>query len=166
MEFEWDETKAQTNFVKHGVTFYEAQEIFDDPLSGLLSDPDHSNEEKRSVIIGMTDKNRLLFVSFAERDETIRIISAREATRKENAMRINPESDLDDELRPEYNEEDMKNMTRGKYVGRVKRKCPPTVQLEADVVGAFPDAAAVNEALRFLIRVTNQNLKTPPGESV
>ena len=83
MEFEWDETKAQTNFVKHGITFYEAQEIFDDPLSGLLSDPDHSTEEERAVIIGMTDKNRLLFVSFVERDETIRIISAREATRKE-----------------------------------------------------------------------------------
>ena len=81
-------------------------------------------------------------------------------------MHLNPESDLNDQLRPEYAEEDMKDMVRGKYAGRVKLPCPPTVQLEADVAGAFPDAAAVNEALRFLIRVTKQNAKEPaPGEA-
>ena len=73
-------------------------------------------------------------------------------------MKLNPESDLNDELRPEYTEADLKNRVRGKYVGRVERPCPPTVQLEADVVGAFPDAAAVNEALRFLIRITKENV--------
>ena len=81
-------------------------------------------------------------------------------------MNLNPESDLNDELRPEYTEEDMKNPVRGKYVGRVRRTCPPTVQLDADVVGAFLDAAAVNEALRFLIRVTRQNaMETAPSEA-
>ena len=57
--------------------------MFDDPLSGTLNDPDHSDDEDRFIIIGMTDANRLLFVSFTEHNETIRIIPLRDATRKE-----------------------------------------------------------------------------------
>ena len=77
---------------------------------------------------------------------------------QENVMKINPESDLNDELRPEYTEEDMKNMERGKYVGRVTRS-GPIVMLAPDVAQMFPDVDAVNEALRFLLRVTKQNVK-------
>jgi len=83
MKFAWNEAKARSNAIKHGVTFNEAQTVFDDVLSGTLDDPTHSDEEERFIIIGMTSANRLLFVSFIEREDTIRIISAREATRKE-----------------------------------------------------------------------------------
>ena len=83
MDFVWDEAKAKANLSKHGVTFEEAGQVFDDPLSGTLGDPDHSDDEERFILLGMTDANRLLVVSFTERDETIRIISARNATRKE-----------------------------------------------------------------------------------
>ena len=75
-------------------------------------------------------------------------------------MKPNPEADLNDELRPEYTEEEMKNMVRGKYAGRISRTVT-TVRLEPDVALAFPDAAAINEALRFLIRVTKENASSP-----
>ncbi len=83
MDFEWDEAKAETNLRKHGVTFLEASEVFRDPLSDTFDDPDHSDREDRFLIIGATGAGRLLFVAFTERDETLRIISAREATRQE-----------------------------------------------------------------------------------
>ena len=71
-------------------------------------------------------------------------------------MKTNPESDLDDELRPEYTDAEMQNMVRGKYAGRLA-KTVSLVTLEPDVALVFPDTAAVNEALRFLIRVTKAN---------
>ena len=70
-------------------------------------------------------------------------------------MKLNPESDLNDELRPEYTEEAMKNMVRGKHAGRFN-KTIAMVTLEPDVALIFPNSAAVNEALRFLIRVTKE----------
>ena len=86
MEFEWDETKARANASKHRVTFKEAEEVFRDRLSDTADDPDHSDEESRFVILGMTSANRLLYISFTERDDIIRIISAREATQKERKL--------------------------------------------------------------------------------
>jgi len=80
MKFAWSEAKAQSNAIKHSVTFEEATQVFYDTLSGTLDDPIHSDEEERFITIGMTFTNRLLFVSFIERDDTIRIISARQAT--------------------------------------------------------------------------------------
>ena len=71
-------------------------------------------------------------------------------------MKINPESDLNDELRPEYTEADLKNRVRGKYADRFA-PLPPTVTLEPDVAAAFPDAAAVNAALRSLMRQTKED---------
>ena len=84
LEFEWDEDKADANQKKHGVTFEEAAAVFADPLAAIFDDEAHSEEEQREIIIGHSDKNRLLLVSFTERAGAIRIISARRATKKEH----------------------------------------------------------------------------------
>jgi|SRR4051794_713862 len=81
--FEWDDAKAQSNQQKHGVSFVEAATAFADPLAAIFPDPDHSTDEVCEVIIGQSDRNRLLVVSFTERGESIRIISARVATPRE-----------------------------------------------------------------------------------
>jgi uncharacterized protein len=83
MEFEWDTSKAASNLNKHGVSFFEAQTVFDNPLAFIFEDEAHSITEHREIIIGHSDRNRLLLVSFTERPNAIRIISARLVTRKE-----------------------------------------------------------------------------------
>ncbi len=75
MEFEWDPAKAAQNREKHDVTFEEAASVFADTLSVTASDPDHSGEEDRFVIVGQSARRRLLIVAFAERGERIRIIT-------------------------------------------------------------------------------------------
>jgi uncharacterized DUF497 family protein len=83
MRFEWDENKAASNFNKHGVSFVEAVTVFGDPLSDTLPDPDHSLEERRFIIIGSSESGKILVVAHTDDGETVRIISAREATRGE-----------------------------------------------------------------------------------
>mgnify|MGYP002785061355 CR=1 FL=1 len=83
MEFEWDQAKAERNLNKHGVSFDEAATVFHDALAAIFQDDDHSDEEEREILIGYSEKGRLLIVSFTERGEAIRIISARKATRSE-----------------------------------------------------------------------------------
>ena len=81
MRFEWDDEKAQANIEKHGVTFGEATEVFYDPNALEDYDPEHSDEEERFFIIGMSSR-RLLYVVYAERaGDAVRIISARKADR-------------------------------------------------------------------------------------
>ena len=86
IHFSWDERKAHTNETKHDVSFEEAKSVFYDPFAQIIDDPDHSAEEKRYVILGMSRQARLLVVCHCYRDnaETIRIISARKATRTES----------------------------------------------------------------------------------
>ena len=81
--FEWDPQKAKSNPEKHGVSFEEASTAFQDTLSLTIDDPLHSMDEERVVLIGMSNKNRLLVVVHAEREDNIRIISARKATKEE-----------------------------------------------------------------------------------
>jgi hypothetical protein len=84
VRFEWDPEKAASNVAKHGVTFEEAQTVFQDDLFVAFEDPDHSQGESRLIILGQsTTKSRLLVVAYTERRKAIRLISAREATRKE-----------------------------------------------------------------------------------
>ena len=78
--FEWDENKAQQNLVKHGVSFIEAATVFLDPLSITVDDPDHSQGEQRYLIIGYSNRVRLLVVIHVDRGDNIRIISARHCT--------------------------------------------------------------------------------------
>ena len=81
--FEWDRVKARSNVLKHGVTFDEASTVFGDPLALLMADPDHSIGEQRFVLLGESNRHKLLVVSFAERPPRTRLISARRATRPE-----------------------------------------------------------------------------------
>ncbi|MBI4409197.1 MAG: BrnT family toxin [Gemmatimonadetes bacterium] len=84
LSFEWDPTKAAENLKRHGVSFYEAATVFRDPLSIEVPDPDHSVHEERLLLIGASERHRLLVVSFTVRGENrIRIISARRATPRE-----------------------------------------------------------------------------------
>ena len=78
--FEWDERKEKANRRKHGIGFNEAETVFYDLHSITIPDPDHSLDESRFIDIGASDKNRLLIVIYTERDDRIRIISARKAT--------------------------------------------------------------------------------------
>jgi hypothetical protein len=81
--FEWDPKKAESNAFKHGATFDEASTVFGDPLALVMPDPDHSHAEERFLLLGMSNRRRLLAVAFAERGARTRLISARGATRGE-----------------------------------------------------------------------------------
>ena len=86
--FEWDPAKARENLRKHGVSFEEAQTVFDDEQALQLDDPDHSDGEQRFVLLGLSAPLRVLLVvhSYREDDDVIRLISARKATRSERAQ--------------------------------------------------------------------------------
>jgi uncharacterized protein len=83
LEFEWDPVKAELNLKEHGVSFDEATTVFRDTLSITISDPDHSDSEDRFIDIGMSHRMQMLVVSYTERKDKIRIISARRATKAE-----------------------------------------------------------------------------------
>jgi len=87
MNFVWDENKAEINLRKHGVSFQEASTVFDDYDALQIYDPDHSEEEDRFILLGMSSALRILVVChcYRESEEQIRIISARKATRNETA---------------------------------------------------------------------------------
>ena len=83
MRFAWDEKKAASNLVKHGISFGDAATVFDDPLSDTFPDPDHSLEEHRFIIIGCSESGKILVVAHTDDGELVRMISAREATHGE-----------------------------------------------------------------------------------
>jgi hypothetical protein len=86
LTFEWDEVKAAANVRKHRVSFDEAKTVFGDPLSLTNADPDHSTDEERFVDIGMSTQGRVLVVVYTEREQTIRLVSCRLATRRERRI--------------------------------------------------------------------------------
>jgi uncharacterized protein len=83
LKFTWDKNKAEFNIRKHGITFEEATTVFTDPLSLTIDDPLHSFDEERAVIIGQSFRDRLLVVVHTDMGDTVRIISARPAIKKE-----------------------------------------------------------------------------------
>ena len=83
MHFEWDEEKADKNLQKHGISFDEAVTCFYDPTQIAFYDPDHSESEYREILIGHSNNGRLLLVVYTLREDAIRVISARKATKKE-----------------------------------------------------------------------------------
>jgi uncharacterized DUF497 family protein len=83
MEFEWDRKKAKYNLRKHGVSFEEASTVFDDLFAAVYEDPEHSVNERRFLMIGKSVRRRLLIIAFADRNQRIRIISARLPTKNE-----------------------------------------------------------------------------------
>jgi len=88
LRFEWDRKKAAENQRKHGVSFEEAQSVFADEFAILLDDPDHSVDEARFLLLGLSARLRTLVVSHCYRkaDEVVRLISARKATRQERGV--------------------------------------------------------------------------------
>jgi uncharacterized protein len=152
LRFVWDARKAAENARKHRVTFTEATTVFDDRLSVTIPDPDHSIGEQRFLLLGMSNRGRLLVVAHAERDATIRIINARRADREKRDERMKKKTKGTaptgrDTMRPSY---DFRGGVRGKYVSRY-RAGTNVVVLDPDISEAFPNAAAVNRALRALL---------------
>jgi uncharacterized protein len=88
IKFEWDSAKATANIKKHGVSFEEAQSAFYDEFAIQFFDDDHSSDEERFLLLGMSTGSRLLLVAHCEREagHVIRIISARKATKRESAF--------------------------------------------------------------------------------
>ena len=90
LRFIWDDRKAASNLRKHGVSFEEGETVFADEYGLLLDDPDHSEGEDRYLLLGLSDRIRLLVVSHtpgAHTDE-IRLISARKATKSEQRQYV------------------------------------------------------------------------------
>lgn len=85
LEFTWDQRKSVANRKKHGVSFEEAMSVFHDECARLIQDPEHSAEEERFILLGLSSRLRLLVVChcYLEEDTTIRIISARKASKSE-----------------------------------------------------------------------------------
>lgn len=87
MKFAWDNRKAESNQLKHGVSFEEAQSVFEDCDALRIYDPDHSEDEDRFLLLGLSSLLNMLVVChcYRENDDLIRIISARKATKKETS---------------------------------------------------------------------------------
>jgi len=83
--FDWNLRKAESNFKKHRISFEEAQGVFLDDYARIIDDDEHSFGELRELIIGHSN-NKLLIVSFTQRNEKIRIISARKVTKNERKL--------------------------------------------------------------------------------
>jgi uncharacterized DUF497 family protein len=86
MILEWDPRKAAFNQRKHGISFHEAGAVFDDPLSTTFPDPEHSADERRYLTIGSSPSGRILVVAHADRQDAVRLISARRATPRERTF--------------------------------------------------------------------------------
>jgi uncharacterized protein len=86
MQLSWDGAKASANVAKHGVSFHEAATVFGDPLAITYPDPDHSIGEERYITFGRSASGRLLVVAHVERNDALRLISARPATRRERKI--------------------------------------------------------------------------------
>jgi uncharacterized DUF497 family protein len=86
LRFEWDERKAAENAKKHGVSFEEARSVFFDDRARLIDDPEHSEQEDRFILLGLSSSLRLLLVCHCYRSagNVIRIVSARKATASES----------------------------------------------------------------------------------
>jgi uncharacterized protein len=85
LRFEWDPRKAAGNAKKHKVTFEEARSVFADPNGLVIDDPDHSEDEARFILLGLSYVLRLLVICHVFRSDAVRIISARKATPREAA---------------------------------------------------------------------------------
>jgi uncharacterized protein len=86
MRIEWDPVKAKLNLEKHGVPFEEAATAMSDPMTVTGPDPDHSRYEERYITFGVSERGRIIVVSHTEDGETIRIISARKASKGEREL--------------------------------------------------------------------------------
>lgn len=86
LTFEWHEEKAAINLKKHRISFEEAKTVFNDPMSITIADPDHSIDDERYIDIGISSRGQILVVVYTERNENIRLISCRPATKTEQRL--------------------------------------------------------------------------------
>lgn len=165
MEFERDPTKAAANFEKHGVFFEEASTVRGDPLAETTIDRRDFGGEVRFATVGQAASGPVLVVAHVDRNERVRIISARTATRRKGESMSQPRTVVaDDEMLPEY---DFRGGVRGKYYERY-RQGSNVVLLEPDVREGLPSAEAVNRALRLLLALARKASapakRTPRGK--
>jgi uncharacterized DUF497 family protein len=129
LHFEWDERKAAANVKKHGVSFEEARSVFYDERAKLIDDPDHSEDEDRFVLLGLSSALRLLVVCHCYRGDggVIRFISARKATAKET--KSTGEGVI---MRKQY---DFSNARKNPYAAQLKKQV--TIRLDEESIGYF-----------------------------
>ncbi|HEX7191264.1 MAG TPA: BrnT family toxin [Thermoanaerobaculia bacterium] len=150
----WTETKANKNFAKHGVSFEEARDALDDPLSVEVPDTMHSVYEDRFFALAESPRGRMLAISYTIRGEVAWFISARRATPSER-RKVMKTTDIirdrpfDEDEDPLDHEIDFSN---AKPIGDKFAKARAYVLLDSDVCDVFRTADEVNNALRLLIR--------------
>jgi uncharacterized DUF497 family protein len=154
LEFEWHSRKAAVNRRKHGVTLEEAATVFGDPLAAIFSDEAHSVGEVREIIIGSSDLNRLLVVSFTERRGKIVSLAhgvrrnRSAATMKRTRSPKKPKRRAND-LQPEYHF-DYRKAKPNRFAARYKAGSRVVV-LDPDVARVFTTPESVNAVLRALM---------------
>jgi CRISPR/Cas system-associated endonuclease Cas3-HD len=134
--------------------------VFADPLSSTFSDPAHSVEEDRYITIGTSDRGHVSSPIRIDKEEFALSAPARLHHAREKLMKKKTKSVSDNDLRPEYDVSLIRGGVRGKYAERYKQGTN-LVLLAPDVAAAFPDAKAVNEALRLLMRVAEKSFSHP-----
>ena len=147
LNFEWDAKKGAANLRKHGVSFEEAASAFGDPLSLTISDPERSHQEERRILLGLTERQRLVVVAHTEQGDTSASSTlGLQRQRRDMTMKNAKGKARGRNLLPEY---DFSHGTRGKYANRFATGTN-LVKLEPDVAKVFRDSASVNRALRRL----------------
>jgi hypothetical protein len=149
MRFEWDEQKAASNLVKHQVSFEEAVTVFGDPLSDTFQT--RITHSTNTVSLSSVRRNQVKSWWSHSRMMSTQcelLVPEKLPMAKEHSMK--KDSAQEDELRREYDFSKLKGGVRGKYVERY-REGTNLVLLDPDIAAAFPDAKAVNEALRLLL---------------
>jgi uncharacterized DUF497 family protein len=158
--FAWDVRKADSNFAKHGISFYEASEVFDDPMQFVFADNLHSDHEDRFGVIGRIGDGRIIAVVFTLTEhEQIRVISARRAERAEIRFYMKEPDELRDEaLEVSQRDDDDFDLSRVDWskahrgpIFTVKRG-PEWVRLEDHVRVIFQGDEEVNDALKWIMR--------------
>ncbi len=139
IKFEWDENKNDINKKKHRISFEEAKTVFYDENALVINDPEHSQEEDRFIILGVSDKTNLLVVChcYRESDSVIRIISARKATTTETNQYNNFQDG--DIMREEY---DFSNAKRNPYAKKLKKQI--TINIDIDTVDYFKKQSEIS----------------------
>jgi len=161
--FEWDPKKAEANLSKHGVSFREAVTAFGDPLSMNMADPDHPEAEERFIVLGMSDRYRLLLCPIpigrhgleSSVPGWLRDLNGNSMKKDKEKPRTRRSDE--DTMRPEYEfSKAVRGVTAARYAEGTN-----VVLLDPDVAEMFPDTRAVNEALRTIARLRRSLSRKP-----
>lgn len=149
----WNDAKAESNRRKHGITFYEAETIFDDPLLAIIDDVEHSAAEDRMLAIGVSRRGELVVVAYTVRNDEAWLIMARRPTPAERRRYMRGDQIRDrgvEKLNLEdFPEVDFTNAVRGRH--DVKLRPGLRVSIDENIARHFRNDDAINDALRALI---------------